>query len=382
MREKDKITEFFRSRLTGTEMAVRKDFWEELKRDLPQAAATDKYPVSRLLPLSAAAGGKKRLLLTPRFCRVAAVASVVFVLGAVSAAFWYFSPKEEIKEAFTQVAAITPEGSLKGDVVQENFPSIHRVEPTVGKPGIKQPAGGVPTGLTADTKKESVSLHVSITISQRVYSDNRPSGKDSYGNGYSAQNDTYRTGTEFTNTDSDVHSTISVHENRVTSQAGTTPKPRNWAIKAAVGTSLPKRRFDRPFTIGVTVERSLNKSWYLETGLQYNLLPAVGRTLHSLSVPVRLNAILASSPKVDFYATVGGSIEKCIAGAPGNYLKTEPIQLSVAGGIGVRYKVNDRFALFAEPSASHYFDTDSQTRTLGKEPPVNLNLLCGVRMTY
>lgn len=44
--------------------------------------------------------------------------------------------------------------------------------------------------------------------------------------------------------------------------------------------------------------------------------------------------------------------------------------------------MNDRFALFAEPSVSHHFDTDSQTRTLRTERPTNLNLLCGVRMTY
>lgn len=383
MREKDKITGLFRSRLTGAEMTVRKEFWEELQRDLPHAAAADNESVSGSLPMSAAAGGQKWVPLTPRFYRVAAAASVVFVLGVASATFWYFSPKEEIKEAFTQVAAMTPEGSLKGDVVQENFPSIHRAEPTANKPGIKQSANGLPAGLTADTEEESVSFHVSITITQRVYSDNnRLSGNVSPVTRNSVHNDTYQTGIEFMDTDSDVNSAVSVHDNPVTSQAESIPRPRNWAIKAAIGTSFPKGHFDSPFTVGVTVERSLNKFWALEAGLQYTFLPAAGRTLHTLAVPVELNAILASSPKVDFYATVGGIIEKCIAGASYNRLKAEPIQLSVAAGIGIRYKVNDRFALFAEPSASHYFDTASQTRTLRTERPVNLNLLCGVRMTY
>jgi len=48
----------------------------------------------------------------------------------------------------------------------------------------------------------------------------------------------------------------------------------------------------------------------------------------------------------------------------------------------VRYRLNDRFALFAEPSVSHHFGTDSETGTLRTERPTNLNLLCGVRMTY
>lgn len=136
-----------------------------------------------------------------------------------------------------------------------------------------------------------------------------------------------------------------------------------------------------PFTAGVSVERRLNKHFSLEAGLQYNCLDG-DHTLHTLEVPVRLNMMLASTPKVDFYAMVGGAAEKCIAGAPDNDFGAEPVQLSVAAGVGVRYKMNDRFALFAEPSVSHHFDTDSQTRTLRTERPTNLNLLCGVRMTY
>ena len=136
-----------------------------------------------------------------------------------------------------------------------------------------------------------------------------------------------------------------------------------------------------PFTVGVSVERCLNKHFSLEAGLQYNCLDG-DHTLHTLEVPVRLNMMLASTPKVDFYAMVGGAAEKCIAGAPDNGFGAEPVQLSVAAGVGVRYKMNNRFALFAEPSVSHHFDTDSQTRTLRTERPTNLNLLCGVRMTY
>ena len=74
--------------------------------------------------------------------------------------------------------------------------------------------------------------------------------------------------------------------------------------------------------------------------------------------------------------------EKCIAGAEDNGFGAEPIQLSIAAGLGIRYKLNDRIALFAEPTVSHHFDTDSQTKTLRTERPTNLNLLCGVRMTY
>lgn len=366
MREKDEITGLFRSRLADAEMTVRDGFWEKLQEDVSS---------------SAAAGQGKAAFLSPKFYRVAAAASVILVLGAASAAFWYFSPEEEIKEAFTQVAVLTPEGSLNGDVVQETFPSIHETNPTAHKPGMKQPASGAPAGMTAQTDEEdeSVSVRVSITIRQRVYGNHQQTGNRFFNNHPVAQaGNGYQSATEQTNTDTYSNgSTEEVQE--------VTPlkyqNSRKWALKAAIGSSLPKGNYNMPLTAEVTVERSLNNWLALETGVQYNRLHA-DRTLHTLSIPVKMNMTMVSTPKVDLYATVGGAAEKCVAGAADNGFGAEPVRLSVAAGVGVRYKLNDRFALFAEPSVSHHFDTDSESRTLRTERPTNLNLLCGVRMTY
>ncbi|MEL5895734.1 outer membrane beta-barrel protein [Bacteroides sp. GD17] len=381
MRENDKITDIFRNRLSGAEMTVREGFWEELQRSLPQTMVPAGEEASEPSLPSASAVNGKRLTLSPRFYRVAAAASVVFVLGAASAAFWYFSPKEEIKEAFTQVATMTPDGSLKGDVVQESFPSIHKANPTAQKPGAKQPASGIPAGLTAQTEDddESVSVHVSITITQRVYGNSQQAGNGHYNN--SAQNGTYRSTADHAGTGSDANSASSVGEASAAKTASAW-KSRNWAVKAAMGSSLPKGDYHMPLTAGLSVERRLNDRFSLEAGVQYNRLDADNATLHTLGIPVRLDMMLASSSKVDFYAMAGGTAEKCIAGAPDNGFSAEPVQLSVAAGVGVRYKMNDRVALFAEPSVSHHFDTDSKTRTLRTERPTNLNLLCGVRVTY
>ena len=339
MREKDEITGLFRSRLSGTEMTVRDGFWEQLQEDAA----------------SPAAGRKRAAVLSPKYYRVAAAASVIFVLGAASAAFWYFSPKEEIKEAFTQVAALTRNS------------------------GTKQPADGIPAGMTAqsETESESVSVRLSITIRQRV---------QQTGDGYFSNSAVAQTGSSYQNTTgrvssaSDTFSAVPAEE-----EQATTPlkyqKSRKWALKAALGTSLLKGDYNMPLTAAVTVERSLNSRFALETGILYNRLHA-DRTLHTLGIPVKLNMTLASTPKLDLYATVGGTAEKCIAGAADNGFNAEPVQLSVAAGVGVRYRLNDRFALFAEPSVSHHFGTDSETGTLRTERPTNLNLLCGVRMTY
>ena len=362
MRENDEITRLFRSRLAGAEMTVREGFWEKLQEDVASPAASR----------------KKAAFLSPKYYRIAAAASVIFVLGGVSAAFWFFSPKEEIKDAFTQVAGLTPEGSLNGDVAQESFPSIHQAAPAGLKPGAQQPASGTPVGMTAQSEEESgsVSVRLSITIRQRVQT-----GGDYFNNNAALQDgNPYQEADRQVDSAADAFSTVSAEEEQDASSLRK-QQSRKWALKAALGTSLPKRNHNMPLTAGVTVERSLNNWLALETGIQYNRLHA-DRTLHTLGIPVKLNMTLASTPRVDLYAVVGGAAEKCIAGAPDNGFKAEPVQLSVAAGVGVRYKLSDRFALFAEPLVSHHFDTESETKTLRTERATNLNLLCGVRMTY
>lgn len=374
MKEKDEITGLFRSRLTGAEMTVREGFWEMLQEGLSQAEATGDGAalMADALPAgTSSAAARKATLLSPGFYRVAAAASVALVLGAASAAFWYFSPKEEIKEAFTQVAAMTPDGNLNGDVVQKSFPSMHQAESTAQKPGIKYSVnGGIPAVMIAKAEEddEPVSVRVSITITQRMYGNQQQGGNGFFSNQTVVQN-SYQTTTG---------QAQSINQDTLVQ---TVSKPRKWALKAAIGSSLLKGDYRMPLTAGITVERRLNKTLALETGILYNRLQA-DCTLHTLSIPVKLNMMLASTPKVDLYATVGGAAEKCIAGAADNGFGAEPIRLSVAAGVGVRYKLNDRFALFAEPSVSHHFDTDSENRSLRTERPTNLNLLCGVRMTY
>ena len=82
-KENDEITDLFRTRLADAGMNVRDGFWEELSQEIPVACQH-----------------RSRILLF----RVAAAASVLLVLAASSATFLYFSPKEEMEEAFTKIA--------------------------------------------------------------------------------------------------------------------------------------------------------------------------------------------------------------------------------------------------------------------------------------
>lgn len=353
MRDNDEMTDLFRKALADAEMPVADGFWEQLQSD----------PALR--------PAKRAFLLRPAYRRWLAAASVALVLGMASAAFYYLSPREEMQTAFTQVAALSPEMPLPADFRKEPFPTS---EPM--KPAMSQAAGALSAGASshfhqaslheeaAAEEDEMVSVRLSITIQQRMYA-----------NPHTAYAETV------SETPSGEQCVID-DEGLDRLPESPSASPAKWAVKAGLGTALPRGEYHMPLAASATVERRLGKHLSLETGLQYSRLAAEGETLHTLAVPLRLNALLAEGRKLDFYATAGAAVEKCVAGAADNSFDAEPVQLSVSAGVGVRYRVNDRLALFAEPTVSHHFDTDSATRSLRTERPTNLNLLCGLRVTY
>lgn len=350
-RENDEITDLFRLRLGSAEMTVRDGFWEELNRDV------------------AAAGQQKRRML---FFRVAAAASVLLVLGASSAAFWFLSPKEEMEEAFTKIA-VSGAGSLDGDRVDQSF------SPTHSQPVLRKPAPGKPDLAAYQEEEEDDSVSVTVSLSFSF------STTTTSGNGYARERtnggeNLWKTGSG----SSEVASMVSEEQSALASITEKVEKKRGWSLKAAVGTALPAEngKYKMPVTAGVTVEKRLGKYLGIETGLTYSNLRSEGKGVHYLGIPVKVNMHLAESNKFDLYASIGGIADKCIAGAPGNSFKNEPVQLAVTAGVGVNYKINDRVALFAEPGVSHHFDTDSRLETVRTKRPTNFNLICGLRMTY
>lgn len=341
MRNRSELNALFRNGLKEAEMPVRDGFWESLQEEL------------------SASDVRRHTVLLPHFHQIAAAASVLLFLGAASAAFWYFSPREEMQQAFTQAEIASSGGHLTADVTQPPLPPVSMQ---------RSVANSHRTLLPADVREENddegtVEVHLSITIREhypRSYNEGRPA---SYGRPALPEEEV----------------TASVDESYVEE---TIPHKAKWAIKAGVGTSLPKEGFDTPLTASLTAERRIGKRFAVETGLQYNRLGSEERTLHTLAIPVRLQGILATSDKFELYATGGVTAEKCLAGATDNSFSAEPVRMAVNAGVGVRYKLSDQLALFAEPTVSHHFDTESNTRSLRTERPTNFNLLCGLRMAY
>lgn len=361
MKEEDKIAGLFRDRLGSAEMEVRSGFWDRLERDLPPAAT----------------GWK--VLWMPRLRRVAAAASVALLLGAASAVFWYFSPRKEMEEAFTQVDVLMSRGGAKGDRLKEPLkPSCEEGTVPAQKDEARQSdADEVPAvgAYVAAEKAGGRTVHFSISIRKRLYAQ-RPAGDvdpASMAAGGAYQFLSGKGGRE-TASGKEGH-TVSAPEEKEKNMAG------RWAWQVAVGTSLPKGDCKAPLTVAATAERRLNRRLAVETGLQYSYLSGGGAYeagLHALAIPVKLNVLLAGVSKVDLYATVGGNAEKTLNKSFGD----DPVRFALQAGIGVRYKLGERVALFAEPSVSRHFANDGEVRSLRTERATNVNLLCGLRMTY
>ena len=122
----------------------------------------------------------------------------------------------------------------------------------------------------------------------------------------------------------------------------------------------------------MTVEKKINKHLAVETGLLYSNLRAE-QNLHYLGIPVKLNVTLAETPIFDLYASVGGVADKCIAGAPDNSFKNEPVQLALTAGVGMNYKINDKLAFICRTGSNAPFqDRTPKLETVRSARPTRI----------
>lgn len=358
-KENIELTDLFRSRLEGAEMPPRAGAWEELLADLPADPS--------------AAGGRALRLHRWPGQRVAAAAAVLLLLGGAWAAFWWLTPPAEVEAPEVAVATTVTPATIRHDGVErEEFSTRTASVKPVGRSSHPLASGLKPASLGADEEEERgvVSVRLSITVSQLV-------GENPWGHRTTLPS-------RYVLTADDVWQ---VADRCAPAATPVGPAPAKqasrWALKAGIGTSLPKGASRMPLRLRLTAERALTDRLSLEAGLQYSCLPERGRSaLHTLALPVKLHLRLTPEADTELYASLGGAVEKLIAGADDNSFQAEPLQLAVLAGVGVRHRLNDRLALFAEPELTHHFGTRSATRSLYKERPTNLNLLCGVRMNY
>lgn len=351
-KERDEITDLFRSRLCDAEMPVRDGFWEELEKDFPPVPVVRR----RIYPF-----------------RFAAAAAVLLVLIGVSAAIWLFSPKDEIEGAFTQVAVVSGQGgALNKDVAKETF-SFAGISPAVAK---LRPAA--PITVPGGEEEDSISVSFSFSFSMTATTNHGRQNHNPYhSNQYVAMNG-----------ESNPHISSST-EIADEPFASVKNSPKGWYLGASALTvsSAMGKGYKMPVTVGLNVGKQLTDKWCIESGLNYTMLRSdvdhVKQKVQYLGIPVKVNYTYLDTKKVDLYLSGGGVIEKCISAKRGDEsLSAKNVQASLMASAGVQYKINKNVAVFAEPVLAYNFDNGSSVRTIRQEKPLNFNLLCGVRVMY
>lgn len=344
-KENDEIADLFRSGLAHCELPVRDNFWEEIEKDFPVQAV-------------------HRPRLTP--FRYAAVAAVFLALIGMSATLWLLAPKEEIEEAFTQVAETSGRIKLPGqDVAREALSVVpHRISPQSVLPVVPETCE-----YTEDSMSVSFSFSFSLSSeSDDLFNNDMPDGKVLAGNGSSDRGAT---------------------QNRAVYSPG--KKKKGWAVGVhalAATSSMGKAAgsdYKMPVSVGLSVSKQLTDRWALETGLDYTMLRSdvPQQKAHYIGIPVKASYTVLDKKKVDVYLTGGGLFEKCIStGKDSGIEQPKQMQYALTASAGVQYKIGKNVAVFAEPGIAYNFDNGASTPVIRKEKPLNFNLLCGVRVMY
>lgn len=167
-------------------------------------------------------------------------------------------------------------------------------------------------------------------------------------------------------------------------------------------------QYDIPITASAMFRYNISKRWSVDAGLSFTRTGASWRSgseshyyrskqkAYFVGIPASINFTIFDSRYFSFYALVGGSVEKCVAGnistslvgglENSNSNKKEdlsehPWQFSLSAGVGLQLNITEQYSLFAEPKAAYYFDT-AKDILLRKDNTPQFNLSVGMRFNY
>ncbi len=175
-------------------------------------------------------------------------------------------------------------------------------------------------------------------------------------------------------------------------------------LRSTVNYELTNIDYKMPLMTGLYFRKYFTPSFALESGLSYTYLssreyylsanaPSMTKDikLHYLGIPVKGIWSVYNNNRFSCYFTGGGSMEKCISGketvstsdnSTSSTLSVPEFQFSVAGGIGVNYRLVGHLGIFIEPGASYFFDDGNEIKTIRKHAPFNFQLQGGLRMAW
>ncbi len=181
-------------------------------------------------------------------------------------------------------------------------------------------------------------------------------------------------------------------------------------VEHGVYDEQPEINFSMPFTLGVGVKYHFNSRLALGTGLRYTYMSRtflgnyrdtdqgihIERTdidnhQHWLGVPLNFYFNLIDSGRWRLNTFVGGTGEFLvnndylvhISPKDIHYVQHgNSIQWSVAGGMGVEYRLTPTVGLFVDPSIRYYLGADKQPRSIRTIQPLRIELEAGLRFSF
>lgn len=164
---------------------------------------------------------------------------------------------------------------------------------------------------------------------------------------------------------------------------------------------------DKPITFGLSMTKTINRKWNVETGLQYSLLKSefiLGeddyyvqkrQKIHYLGIPLRLSYKWFGANRWTAYTSAGIILniplsgktdEQYVTGTVIPYSEswhfTPPFQWTVGTGVGLQYNFTNNWGVYLEPTFSWHIPNGSTTRTIWTEHPFTITVPFGIRFTW
>ena len=164
---------------------------------------------------------------------------------------------------------------------------------------------------------------------------------------------------------------------------------------------------DKPITFGLSMTKTINRKWNVETGLQYSLLKSefiLGeddyyvqkrQKIHYLGIPLRLSYKWFGANRWTAYTSAGIILniplsgktdEQYVTGTVIPYSDswhfTPPFQWTIGTGVGLQYNFANNWGVYLEPTFSWHIPNGSTTRTIWTEHPFTITVPFGIRFIW
>ena len=164
---------------------------------------------------------------------------------------------------------------------------------------------------------------------------------------------------------------------------------------------------DKPITFGLSMTKTINRKWNVETGLQYSILKSefiLGeddyyvqkrQKIHYLGIPLRLSYKWFGANRWTAYTSAGIILniplsgktdEQYVTGTVIPYSDswhfTPPFQWTIGTGVGLQYNFANNWGVYLEPTFSWHIPNGSTTRTIWTEHPFTITVPFGIRFTW